>query len=114
MNFKMRKAKVYFSRACLPAGREFAGIIEELEKNKRYRFVYDRGYSNDPISLTMPIKKREYIFEEFPPFFDGLLPEGVMLEGLIRRLKIDSNDLFGQLMAVGHDMVGAVTVEAII
>ena len=103
----MRKAQVYFSG-------ELAGIIEEVEKNKRYKFAYESGYAGDPVSLTMPVKKSEYIFEGFPPFFDGLLPEGVMLEGLVRRLKIDSNDLFGQLMAVGHDMVGAVTVEEII
>jgi serine/threonine-protein kinase HipA len=110
----MRKAKVYFSGACLPASRNLAGILEEVEKNKRYKFVYENGYTGDPISLTMPVKKDEYLFEEFPPFFDGLLPEGVMLEGLVRKLKIDSNDLFGQLMAVGHDMVGAVTVEEIV
>ncbi|MFH1386625.1 MAG: HipA N-terminal domain-containing protein [bacterium] len=102
----MRKAKVYFLGG-------LAGVIEEIEKNKRYKFVYESGYAGDPISLTMPVKTREYQFESFPPFFDGLLPEGIMLEGLVRRLKIDSNDLFGQLMAVGHDMVGAVTVEEI-
>ena len=110
----MRRAKVYLFRAGLPAGRELAGIIEETEKNKSYKFVYERGYSAEPVSLTMPVSKREYIFEEFPPFFDGLLPEGVMLEGLVRKSKIDSNDLFGQLMAVGRDMVGAVTVEEIL
>ena len=100
----MRKARVYFSE-------KLAGVIEETDKNKSYKFVYVDGYVGDPISLTMPVSKPEYLFEGFPPFFDGLLPEGVMLAGLIRRLKIDSNDLFGQLMAVGHDMVGAVTVE---
>lgn len=102
----MRKAKVYFLG-------ELAGVVEEVEKNKRYRFVYESGYAGDPISLTMPVEKSEYSFKGFPPFFDGLLPEGVMLQGLVRRLKIDSNDFFGQLMAVGHDMVGAVTVEEI-
>jgi len=102
----MRKAKVFFLG-------EFAGLIEEVEKNKRYKFIYESGYTGDPISLAMPVKQNEYVFEGFPPFFDGLLPEGVMLEGLVRRLKLDSNDLFGQLMAVGHDMVGAVTVEEI-
>ncbi|MBI5701084.1 HipA N-terminal domain-containing protein [Candidatus Saganbacteria bacterium] len=100
----MRKANVYFLGV-------LAGILEEIEKNKRYKFVYESGQAKDSISLTMPVKQNEYIFECFPPFFDGLLPEGMMLQGLIRRLKIDSNDLFGQLMAVGHDMVGAVTVE---
>ena len=36
-----------------------------------------------------------------------------MLEGLLRHAKIDRNDLFSQLIRVGHDMVGNVTVEAI-
>lgn len=103
----MRKAKVFF------LGKS-AGILEEIEKNKQYKFVYEANYAGEPVSLTMPVKKVEYIFDRFPPFFDGLLPEGVMLEGLVRRLKIDSNDLFAQLMAVGHDMVGAVTVEEIL
>ena len=103
----MRKAKVFFLG-------KLAGILEEIERNNRYKFIYENGYDGDPISLTMPIKKGECLFEGFPPFFDGLLPEGVMLEGLVRRLKIDSNDFFGQLVAVGHDMVGAVTVEEIL
>jgi len=33
-----------------------------------------------------------------------------MLEGLLRQCKIDRTDLFGQLLAVGGDTVGAVTV----
>ena len=58
----------------------------------------------------MPISEEKYEFLSFPPFFDGLLPEGMMLEGLLRQLKIDKNDYFSQLIAVGNDMVGAVTV----
>ncbi|MFW5877858.1 MAG: HipA N-terminal domain-containing protein, partial [bacterium] len=45
--------------------------------------------------------------------FEGLLPEGIQLEGLLKFNKIDRNDLFSQLMAVGDDMVGAVTVKEI-
>jgi serine/threonine-protein kinase HipA len=37
-----------------------------------------------------------------------------MLDGMLRQLKIDRNDLFSQLVAVGKDMVGAVTVEEIL
>ena len=51
--------------------------------------------------------------EEFPPFFDGLLPEGIQLEGLLKLKKIDRNDLFSQLMAVGEDVVGVVTLQEI-
>jgi serine/threonine-protein kinase HipA len=61
----------------------------------------------------MPVDKKEFTFEEFPPFFDGLLPEGVQLEALIRQMKIDKNDFFSQLIHVGKDLVGSVTVEEI-
>jgi serine/threonine-protein kinase HipA len=53
------------------------------------------------------------VFDTFPPFFEGLLPEGMMLEGLLRRLKIDRNDFFAQLAATGEDLVGAVTFRMI-
>ena len=53
-----------------------------------------------------------YQFGGFPAFFDGLLPEGEMLEGLLRQHKIDAHDRLAQLLVVGGDLVGAVTVEA--
>ena len=89
-----------------------AGIVEEVIKGQKYRFAYDDDYEGPPISLTMPTSRRIYEFDEFPPFFDGLLPEGTQLDGLLRLRKIDRNDLFQQLIAVGADVVGAVTIEA--
>ncbi len=62
----------------------------------------------------MPRGKEKFEFEEFPSFFDGLLPEGVNLEAFLRRTKIDRRDYFGQLLAAGHDLVGAVTVEKMV
>lgn len=88
-----------------------AGMLEEIDKGKYYRFIYSNGYEGDPISLTMPTDISTYEFDRFPTFFDGLLPEGAMLEGLLRQNKIDANDLFSQLLAVGQELVGAVTVE---
>ncbi len=38
------------------------------------------------------------------------MPEGIQLESLLRRRKIDKTDYFSQLLAVGSDMVGSVTV----
>jgi len=87
--------------------------LEEIEKARRYRFVYDQEYDGPAVSLTMATGQREHSFEGFPPFFDGLLPEGVQLESLIRLRKVDRDDLFAQLLAVGSDLVGAVTVEAL-
>lgn len=102
----MRKAKVYnFGIA--------AGELIEIDPGEKYKFVYFDDYKGQPISLTMPIIKKEYEFNEFPPFFDGLLPEGVQLEALIRQMKIDKNDFLSQLICVGKDLVGSVTIEEI-
>jgi serine/threonine-protein kinase HipA len=86
-----------------------AGILTETD-DKRYQFTYHQAYSGAPVSLTMPITEGGYIYDTFPPFFDGVLPEGGQLEGLLRVRKIDRNDYFSQLLAVGQDLVGAVTV----
>jgi serine/threonine-protein kinase HipA len=102
----MRRAKVYVK------GIE-AGTLTEVEKGKEYLFEYLDGYNDLEVSRTLPIKEKSFRFNRFPPFFDGLLPEGIQLEGLLKIKKIDKNDYFSQLMAVGEDMVGAVTVKEI-
>ncbi len=99
----MRKAVVF-------AHGKRAGILMEVSP-KEYKFNYDDDYDGQPISLTMPVGQKEFSFSGFPPFFEGLLPEGIMLEGLLRISKIDQKDYFSQLMATGADLVGAVTVE---
>ncbi len=88
-----------------------AGILEEIETRKKYRFTYFEKYNGPSLALTMPVDGKEFIFDHFPPFFDGLLPEGLLLEGLLRLRKIDKFDYLSQLIAVGNDLVGAVTVQ---
>jgi len=102
----MRKAKVFVHG--IPAG-----FLEEHQEGqgKRYLFSYLENYRGDPVSLCMQPDRPRYEFESFPPFFDGVLPEGDQLEALLRQKKIDRSDLFSQLLAVGGDLVGAVTVE---
>jgi len=90
-----------------------AGTLTELMQGKEYIFEYLDGYDGLEVSRTMPTKVTVYKFDEFPPFFDGLLPEGIQLEGLLKIKKIDKNDYFSQLLAVGEDMVGVVTVKEI-
>lgn len=103
MRTLMKTAKVFFEN-------NFAGILNESENGQTYQFQYDPEYNGPPISLTMPVKEPAYLFTEFPPFFDGLLPEGFQLEALLRLKKIDRNDKLGQLLIVGAETVGAVTV----
>ncbi len=89
-----------------------AGLLEETEGGK-YHFSYHPDYKGAPVSLTMPIKNSTYEFNVFPPFFEGLLPEGMMLDSLLKKYKLDKNDYLGQLLQVGGDLVGSVTVEEI-
>ena len=97
------RAKVYVDG-------NLAGYLEKSDG--KYQFTYLSSYQGCPVSLTMPTTQSQYVYEMFPPFFDGLLPEGIMLEALLKRTKIDRDDLLSQLIAVGADLVGNVTVEA--
>ena len=99
----MRKAIVYVHN-------NRAGALTEISPTEFY-FEYDDNYKGDSVSLTMPISQKKYSYNSFPPFFDGLLPEGFMLEGLLKNTSIDPNDYFSQLLLVGGNLVGTVTVE---
>lgn len=100
----MRAARVY-QKGCP------AGVLRELKPRQSYEFIYDPGYRGPAVSCTMPVREQAYEFEEFPPFFEGLLPEGYQLEALLRLAKLDRSDLLGQLLKVGEDLVGSVTVK---
>lgn len=102
----MRQAKVFVH------GKE-AGILTEYSLT-RYTFQYHSEYQGNPVSLTMPLKEATYTFDTFPPFFEGLLPEGYNKNQLLKLRKIDSNDLFSQLVYLGDDFIGATTVLEII
>ena len=103
----MRRAKIYVK------GVE-AGTLTELQQGEDYLFEYLGGYEGLEVSRTMPRNVKLFRFDTFPPFFDGLLPEGMQLDGLLKIKKIDRNDHFSQLIAVGDDMVGVVTVKEIV
>lgn len=100
----MRKANIYFNH-------RFAGVLIEREESPKYLFEYNETYHGPDISLTLPRKNNAYSFEHFPAFFEGFLPEGAQLEALLRKAKLDRKDCFGQLIKVGRDLVGAITVE---
>lgn len=90
---------------------KLAGHLIEEAPGRRYVFSYVDGYDGPPVSLELPVRSVPYRFDRFPPFFDGLLPEGWQLEALLKRAKLDRHDRLAQLLAVGEDTVGAVTVK---
>jgi serine/threonine-protein kinase HipA len=103
----MRKAEVFVNEV-------EAGILSEVKQGAEYIFEYHEGYDGPEVSRTMLPSRKKYRYNKFPPFFEGLLPEGIQLEGLLKLNKIDRDDLFSQLITAGEDLVGAVTVKEII
>lgn len=98
-----RRAEVYQS------GR-LAGSLKSDEGGS-WVFAYANQYEGMPVSLTLPVRREPYVFKEFPAVFEGLLPEGPQLEALLRKHKIDRHDSFNQLVTVGGDLVGSLSVR---
>ena len=103
-----RRGKVFFKN-------QYAGLIEETDEG--YQFVYDPGYRTAPgatsISVTLLIRTEPFESKTLFPFFDGLIPEGWLLDIAAHNWKIDSRDRMGLLLAVCKDCIGAVSVEAV-
>ena len=99
-------------RAAIFQSGTLAGHLQE-EEDGGWAIEYVEEYAGTPISLTLPLRKEPYIFEEFPAVLDGLLPEGEQLEALLKKQKIDRNDCFTQLVTLGQDLVGSLSVSII-
>jgi serine/threonine-protein kinase HipA len=89
-----------------------AGILEELENS--YRFTYLPEYLESPgamsVSWSLPLQSRPFEDKRLFPFFDGLIPEGWLLEIAERTWKLDPRDRMGLLLACCRDCIGAVGV----
>lgn len=91
----------------------YAGRLDDTDDG--FIFSYDSDYLQNPkarsISLTLPLRKEKYISNILFPFFDGLLPEGWMLEKVVKNWKLDSRDRFSILLVSCYDCIGNVTVK---
>jgi len=91
---------------------ETAGWLTQDENG--YHFVYDEAYiQNDnaaPISLTLPLKDKVFTSKMLFPFFDGLIPEGWLLDIAEKNWKLNPRDRMGLLLACCKDCIGAVGV----
>ena len=90
-----------------------AGQLQETEEG--YAFTYNRAYlhSEHPtaVSLTLPLREEVYKSKVLFPFFDGLIPEGWLLNVVSHNWKIDQKDRFALLMAACRDCIGNVSVR---
>ncbi len=92
-----------------------AGWLTQDENG--YNFIYDKKYlqSNnpEPVSLTMPLQEAPFVSKVLFPFFDGLIPEGWLLNIAEKNWKLNTRDRMGLLLVCCRDCIGAVSVHPI-
>ena len=100
------------SRAAIKIDGTIAGWLTQDEDG--YHFVYDTGYASQadarPVSLTLPIQEAPFTSKVLFPFFDGLIPEGWLLDIVEKNWKLNPRDRMGLLLACCKDCIGAVSV----
>ena len=105
----MRQGKVYYQDY-------YAGLITETDDGE-YVFTYDQAYVEQHpdkfLTFTMPVRARPYTEQRLFPFFEGLIPEGWLLEIASKSWKINRNDRMGLLLACCQNCIGAVSVKPI-
>ena len=93
----------------------FCGILSEDEEG--FHFRYDKGYlersGSEPVSPTMPLQEQPYEREMMFPVFDGLIPEGWLLDIASSSWKIDPRDRMSLLLACCKDCIGNISVKPI-
>ncbi|MFI3283472.1 MAG: HipA N-terminal domain-containing protein [Erysipelotrichaceae bacterium] len=108
MNKNYRQGKVYVKDV-------LAGIIKETESG--YSFTYCEEYLLMPeavsVSLTLKLQNEPYLGTQIFPFFDGIIPEGWLMESTMRIWKLPREDRFGLLLVACKDPVGRVSIEEI-
>ena len=89
-----------------------AGWLTQDENG--YHFKYDPSYlvleETEPVSLTLPLRSESYDSNILFPFFDGLIPEGWLLDIAERNWKLNARDRMGLLLACCKDCIGAISV----
>ena len=103
-------------QAVIKYGEVEAGLLIETDQGE-YTFQYNDSYCelypNLFIAFDLPVTKRVYRSKRLFPFFDGLIPEGWLLNIAATSWKIKSSDRMGLLMACCKNTIGAVSVHPI-
>lgn len=100
-------------RAIVKIDAQLAGWLTQDDNG--YHFEYDKAYLKQPnakpVSLTLPLQETIYTSNVLFPFFDGLIPEGWLLDVAEKNWKLNPRDRMGLLLACCKDCIGAVSVE---
>jgi serine/threonine-protein kinase HipA len=102
----MKKAKIFMHE-------NWAGTL--IEDEDGYHFIYNEQYLSlenpEPVSLTLPLSPTPFKSNVLFPFFDGLIPEGWLLEIAEKNWKLNPRDRMGILLATCRNCIGAVSIE---
>lgn len=102
----MKKGLVYKKTA-------LAGTIWEDENG--YSFQYTEAYLKNPIygevSKTLPLRSEIFNEKNMIPFFDGLIPEGWLLNIAIDNWKLNPRDRMSLLLTLCKDCIGDVSIK---
>ena len=102
-----RAAEVFYHNS-------LAGVLTETDEGY-YIFQYDQLYvkahPKQFITFTMPVSEYPYYDKHLFPFFEGLIPEGWLLDVAKTHYKINANDRMGLLLACCQNCIGAVSVK---
>lgn len=102
----MRKAEIFYKE-------DLAGHLTETDDGDyifQYLKEYVENHSDQFLTFTMPVRHEPYIDKRLFPFFEGLIPEGWLLEIASRSWKLNTNDRMGLLLACCQNCIGAVSV----
>jgi serine/threonine-protein kinase HipA len=90
-----------------------AGILEETEQGYRFQYAEEYLQLDHPqaVSLTLPLRSEPYQSNVLFPFFDGLIPEGWLLNVVEETWKVNPNDRMGLLLVSCRDTIGHVSVR---
>ena len=102
-------------RAAIKLDQHLAGWLTQDEEG--YHFSYEKEYLQRPgvkaVSLTLPLREEPYHSTVLFPFFDGLIPEGWLLDIAEKNWKLDHRDRMGLLLVCCKDCIGNVSVEEV-
>ncbi len=102
-------------KAAIKIEDQLAGWLTQDEQG--YHFVYDKAYATQanarPVSLTLPLQETAFTSTVLFPFFDGLIPEGWLLDIAAKNWKLNPRDRMGLLLSCCKNCIGVVSVEEI-
>lgn len=105
----MRQAAIYYQEV-------LAGTLTESDEGE-YIFEYNNEYiQTHPkqfLTFSMPVTHKPYTDKRLFAFFEGLIPEGWLLDIASKNWKINPNDRMGLLLACCQNCIGAVSVQPI-